>query len=109
MNQRLTQLFDFLKDEPNDPFLLYAVATEYVKSDKQKAKEYFDKLLAEHPKYVATYYHAAALYIDFDELDSAKDIYEKGIKIAKEQQEALALRELQNAYNNLLFEMDDDW
>ena len=30
-NQRIQRLLEMLLEEPNDPFLLYALATEYLK------------------------------------------------------------------------------
>lgn len=101
---RLDQLFDFLKDEPDDPFILYAIATEYTKTDLNKARKYYEKLLNEHPGYIAAYYHAAKLYEETGETDLALKTYEKGIETAKAQKESLALRELNNAYNELLME-----
>ena len=50
---RLDQLFDFLKEDPNDPFILYAIATEYMKSNIKEAQKYYEKLLIEFPEYVA--------------------------------------------------------
>ncbi|MEM6845687.1 MAG: tetratricopeptide repeat protein [Bacteroidota bacterium] len=105
MNQeRLNQLLNFLQDEPNDPFTLYAIATEYTKFDTQKARKYYEKLLDEHPNYVATYYHAAKLYQANGEATLAETTYQKGIEVAQKQRDHLALRELQNAYNEFLFE-----
>lgn len=101
---RLEQLLQFLKDEPDDPFLLYAIATEYAKTDLSKAVFYYEKLLTGHPDYVATYYHAAKLYADLGEREKAEQTFITGIEKAKAQQESLALRELQNAYNEFLFE-----
>lgn len=108
-SDRLQQLFDFLKDEPNDPFLLYAIATEYNKSDKSKALEYYEKLLEEHEKYVGTYYHAAKLYLELDRRQDAEQTYLKGIQIAQAQKDAHSLRELQQAYNELLYDEDEDF
>ena len=102
--QRLTQLLDFLKDEPNDPFILYAIATEYSGEEPAKALVYYEKLLAEHENYVATYYHAARLFAAFGKKESAENTFQKGIEIAEAQNDALSLRELRNAYNEFLFE-----
>ena len=107
MNSRLEQLLAFLEQDPKDPFVIYAIATEYRAFDINKAKTYFERLLEEFPNYLPTYYHAAHLLEELDELEKAKQVYEEGIKLATVQQESLALRELQNAYNNLLFELDD--
>jgi tetratricopeptide (TPR) repeat protein len=105
--ERLQQLFTFLEEDPDDPFNLYAIALEYLKNQDEKALQYFEKLLQEHPDYVATYYHAAQLYLDLDMKEKAAQTYQKGIEKAKDQQNALALRELQNAYNQYLFEEED--
>ncbi|MGB3588291.1 MAG: tetratricopeptide repeat protein [Tunicatimonas sp.] len=102
--ERLAQLLDFLQEEPNDPFTLYAIATEYVQDDPQQARQYYEKLLEEHPDYVATYYHTAKLYQSAGETTLAEATYQKGITIAQKQQDHLALRELRNAYNEFLFE-----
>ena len=102
--ERLTQLLIFLEEDPHDAFNLYAVATEYRASDPDQALVYFEKLLTEHPDYVPTYYHAAQLYLDRDERDRAEQVYRMGIRQATAQNEALLLRELQNAYNEFLFE-----
>lgn len=105
--ERLTQLLDFLKEEPDDPFILYAIATEYAQVNPEQARQYYEKLLAEHPSYVATYYHVAKLYQQAGETVLAEAAYQKGITIAQEQQDHLALRELRNAYNEFRFEEDD--
>ena len=105
---RLTQLKQMLQEEPNDPFLIYAIATEYLNIDSQQARHYFEQLLEKHEDYIATYYHAAHLYAALEEEDLAKQTYEKGIEKAKAQQETKTLQELQNAYQNYLFEIDED-
>jgi Tfp pilus assembly protein PilF len=101
---RLTQLLQYFKDDPNDPFNIYALALEYLKTDVTKAKEFFDRLLLSHEDYVPAYYHAAKLYQSLDEKEKAIAVYEKGISIAKKHKEHKALRELQSAYDELIFE-----
>ncbi|WP_017731660.1 hypothetical protein [Nafulsella turpanensis] len=104
--ERISQLKKFLEDDPNDPFLLYALATEYVKEAPQTALTYFEQLLLEHPDYVPTYYHAAALYTDLDLQDKAEEVYKTGIIKARQAGDSHALRELQTAYTNWQFEND---
>lgn len=104
---RLQQLFGFLEEDPHDPFTLYAIALEFQKMQDEKAGHYFEKLLKEHPDYVATYYHAAHYYLEKGSKEKAVQIYQQGIEKAKSQQDMLALRELQNAYNQYLFEEED--
>jgi hypothetical protein len=103
-SERLDQLLSYYKDDPRDPFNLYALALEYRKTEPQKALTFFDLLLLEHPEYVATYYHAAKLHQDLNHQDIAIDIYKKGIAVAKKLGNAKAARELQAAYDELMFE-----
>jgi tetratricopeptide (TPR) repeat protein len=105
---RLDQLLGFLKDDPNDPFTIYAIALEYSKSDEKKALEYFDKLLSEHPTYVATYYHAGKLLEKLGNKEEAEKVYKKGIEVSRSERKMHALSELQSAYNQLLdFDEED--
>ena len=99
---RLDQLNQFLKEDPNDPFTIYAIATEYVKIDLEEARKYFEILLNDHPNYIATYYHAGKLYEELEEYDLAQETYQTGIEKAKSQDEQLALRELGSALDELL-------
>jgi len=109
MNEaRLAQLLAFLEEDPYDPFTTYAIATEYLKSDIEKARYYFEILLQKHPDYVATYYHAAHLYWDLNLHPEAVQTFEQGIAKAQEHQDQLALRELRSAYEQYQFEVDDD-
>jgi tetratricopeptide (TPR) repeat protein len=105
---RIEQLIEFSKEEPDNPFNFYALALEYQNSDAQKAAEYYDKLLKEFDNYIPTYYHAALFFADQNDISKSKRIYEKGISLAKAKNDAHALRELQNAYQNFLFENDLD-
>lgn len=101
---RLNQLLQFLQEDPHDPFTVYAIATEYKNIDITKSRSWFEKLLTEHPDYLPTYYHIAHLYLDLDMRVRAEEAFVKGIELAKKQNNALSLRELQNAYNELLFD-----
>lgn len=107
MNQdRINQLKKFIEEDPNDPFPKYAMALEYLKDKKSISRQLFEELLEKHPDYVGTYYHAAALYAELGELDLAEATYTRGISIAKAQNEAHSLKELQSAYLNFQFEND---
>jgi tetratricopeptide (TPR) repeat protein len=101
---RLDQLLLYYNEDPNDPFNIYALALEYQKSDLHKACEYFERLLNNHEDYIPTYYHAAKVYQDLNEKAKAIAVYEKGIAHAKKQLNMKAARELQSAYDELIFE-----
>lgn len=108
MNQlRLEQLFEFLREDPSDPFNWYAVATEYMKTNPQEALKYYEKLLQAHENYVPTYYHAARLYAQLGQQEQAESTFQKGIKVSLQQGNRKAHRELQNAYNEWQDEMKD--
>lgn len=99
-NTRLSKLLTFLDNEPNDSFVLYAIATEYnVINDTKNALHYYLKLINEHPTYVGTYYHLGKLYEKLGEKEQAIDIYQKGMATAREKRDMHALSELQGAYN----------
>ena len=102
---RVNKLQAFLLQEPNSPFLKYALATEYVSQGNLKeALSYFEALVSEHPDYVGTYYHLAKLYLTLGTKEKAIQTYESGINVAKAQKNQHALAELQNAYTNILFD-----
>ena len=100
-NTRLSKLLEFLDNDPNDSFILYALATEYNSlNDTEKAFHYYLKLVDEHADYVGTYYHLGKLYEKEGEKDKAIDIYQRGMLIARSKRNMHALSELQGAYNS---------
>ncbi|QJW90613.1 tetratricopeptide repeat protein [Spirosoma taeanense] len=105
-NERIQQLIRFVQEEPGEPFNVYALAMEYMSSQPAQARQYFDQLLTEHPDYLPTYYHAAALYADADQRDRAAELYEKGIALARAQNNQKTLQELQRAQQ--AFDDDED-
>ena len=100
-NERLEHLLQFLKEDPNDPFNIYCLANEYKNSNAAEAFKYYGELLLNHPKYLPTYYHAAELHINNNNIDKAEKVIADGIDLAIEQSDQLALRELRNLQNNL--------
>lgn len=119
---RLNQLLEFLEKEPQDTFLLYAIATEYQKTDTHKAIEYYEILLQNHSNYIPTYYHAAQLYADLGNYQKANHIYLKGInkceseiyQTQKDNKEInkttlKALQELKSAHELFLMEFEDEF
>ena len=95
-----------MKEDPMDPFTIYALATEWLDEDLTRSKKYFDKLLDDHPDYIGTYYHAAKLYLVLNDDVKAKEIFENGIAVAKKVGNQHALAELQTAYNEFLYDED---
>tara|TARA_R110002051_G_scaffold189962_1_gene259096 strand:+ start:99 stop:431 length:333 start_codon:yes stop_codon:yes gene_type:complete len=105
---RIQLLRQFTEEEPENPFNWYALAIEFRESDPEEAISLFARLLSHHPSYLATYFPAAHLYAEIGDLEQAKVIFEKGIVLSREQKNLKAQQELQNAYQNFLFENDLD-
>lgn len=105
-HDRVRELQMYMEKEPENPFNMYALALEYQNQDKEKASFYFNKLLREHKSYLPSYYHAARLFSDLGLPEKAESTYLRGIELAKNQSNAHALKELQNAYLNFQFEND---
>ncbi|MBY0244459.1 MAG: tetratricopeptide repeat protein [Sphingobacteriaceae bacterium] len=99
-NTRISKLLEFFDKEPNDAFVIYALATEYNSlKDTEKALFFYQKLIKEHENYVGTYYHLAKLYETLGQKDEAIEIYKKGMLIARKNGNNHAFSELQGAYN----------
>ena len=95
---RLEQLFDFLKNRPDDAFIIFAIAKEYEGiGDDKNAKSYYLKLQNNHSDYVATYYHLGKMYERMEDLDKALSTYEQGMKVAKAAGDRHSFGELQGA------------
>jgi tetratricopeptide (TPR) repeat protein len=92
--ERLKLLEQYAREDPNDPFPVYALALEFMKSDPQKAKDLFDKLLTDHPDYLPAYYHAGYLYFTNGDLATAKRILETGAQKLKTSGDMKTLNEI---------------
>lgn len=105
-SNRLNRLLSFLKESPDDSFILFAIAKEHEKlEDVASALEYYEKLVAIDPDYVGTYYHLGKLHEAEEETEKALDVYQKGIDIAKKIKDQHALSELMGAKMNLEMEL----
>jgi tetratricopeptide (TPR) repeat protein len=103
-SDRLKQLQQFYKEDPDDPFNLYVLALEYLKYDQQKSKTCFESLLDAHPDYLPACYHAGKLFMDLGEKEKAITVFLKGISLAKKLNDKKTLRELQSAYDEVMFD-----
>ena len=97
-SNRLQQLFQFLEQSPNEPFILFAIAKEYEgMGDIDHALEYYLRLQQHHPDYVGLYYHLGKLYEYRQDFDQALATYNKGIEVAKAANDRHAWSELAEA------------
>jgi tetratricopeptide (TPR) repeat protein len=108
MVNRLEKLLEFIDNEPNDPFLKYALATEYLRlNNQEEALKFYLDLVQKHEDYVGTYYHLGKLYELRQEQENALKTYQKGIEVAKKIKDNHALSELMGVFNSLQDELYD--
>jgi Tfp pilus assembly protein PilF len=101
---RIEKLKEFLAQNPDDAFVQHALALEYVKlGEEELAKGLFETILGNDPSYTGSYYHLAKLFERTNRSKEALLIYEQGIEACKKAGDPHALRELQNAYEDLLY------
>lgn len=82
---RKEQLEEMLKEDPKDPFLIYAIALEIAKEGNIKeAASRLERLLEEQPDYLGAYYQLGQFYEKENEEDKAKAVYERGMLLARE-------------------------
>jgi tetratricopeptide (TPR) repeat protein len=99
---RLERLKGLLKENPEDSFLIFAIAKEYEKQgDEAQALEHYLKLRKQDPDYVGTYYHLGKAYERRGDPERASEVYEAGMEAARRAGDQHALSELAGAKLNL--------
>ena len=95
---RLDMILDMLQSNPDDTFLRYAVALEYIKlEENEKAIHYLKSLIKDFPDYLPTYYQYGKLLEEKGKTDKAILIYKKGREVATAQKDTKTLGELSEA------------
>jgi Tfp pilus assembly protein PilF len=101
---RIEKILDFLRQQPNDNFLRHALALEYIKIGEDiQARDLFIQILTESPEYIGSYYHLAKCLEKLQDRSAAIECYEKGMAAAKLAKDDHSYRELQGAYEDLVF------
>ena len=105
-SNRLSQLSQFLSEEPNDVFINYALGMEYISSgDTDKAAQFFEKTIELNPDYIAAYYQYGKL-LEAGNIQKAIQLYQNGIAIAQKLNKHHELKELKEALAMLTYEDD---
>lgn len=105
---KIKQLARQIKHNPGDSFSKFALALEFRKEGEfKKARILFEDILSSDPEYVGVYYHLGKLYEALDRLSDAKELYQKGIKVADDQKETRTKSELKEALTQLENEMEE--
>lgn len=98
MSSRLEQLELLARKDPGDPFVQYAIALEYVSSDRlEEAAVILERLMEASPDYSAGYHQAGRVYERLDRDDEARRCYERGIVVADRQGDTKDLEEMREA------------
>ncbi|MEJ1239922.1 tetratricopeptide repeat protein [Chryseolinea sp. T2] len=103
-NKLIEQLERFVQEDPDDPFNLYALALEYLKTDTTKAQSLFEQLTDRHKDYVPTYYQLGQLYAEQGRTEEAIQTFERGVVAARNAGDNKALREMEGARLALLYD-----
>lgn len=98
MPDRIDILLQYHREDPADPFTLFALAREYEKRGAdEEALRYYERLVHEQPDYVGTYYHLGKLYEQLGRSGDAIRVYQAGIVVAGQKTDFHARAELQSA------------
>lgn len=92
---KLKQIQNMVAERPQDPFVRYALAMEYLKQKMNKeAVETFTNIVSEFPNYTGVYYHLTKFYIENGEGALAKATYFRGLEACRISQANHDLMEL---------------
>ncbi len=101
---RIEKIIEFLTQQPKDNFLRHALALEYLKIEQGvMARDLFLEILTDSPDYIGSYYHLAKCLELLQDKNEAIIWYEKGMAAAKLAKDDHAYRELQAAYEDLVY------
>ncbi|MCZ2355472.1 MAG: tetratricopeptide repeat protein [Bacteroidia bacterium] len=102
-SERLSQLLSFQEQDPNDTFITFALALEYVSlGEDEKACNLFDSIYQKKPDYVALYYQYGKLMEKLNRIEDAKRLYQEGIVYAEKMGEVRTRAELFTALQEML-------
>ena len=95
---RMRQLLQMLRQQPDDPFLLYGLAMEHKKAgDAEQAREYFGQVLKRDPNYCYAYYQSAQVHESLGDVEGAKRMLREGLAAADRSGDAHARQEIEAA------------
>ena len=97
MSDRTAQLQKMLQQQPNDPFLVYAMAMEDKKTDAAKALAGFNRTIELDPGYCYAYFQLGQTLESTGDVAGARSAYERGIAAAEKKGDAHARSEIAGA------------
>ena len=95
-------LRSMVEQNPGDAFARYGLAMEFVNTgDPQAAAEQFRLLLEHNPNYTAGYFHGGQTLEKLGRTSEAKELYARGIEVARTSGDAHTRAELEGALSLL--------
>jgi tetratricopeptide (TPR) repeat protein len=93
-NNRVAMLVRMREEQPDDPFIPFALGMEFIMSNRPQALHYFEETKRLFPEYLPVYYQLALLSLEREQTEEAKQYLNEGIAIATRQGEVKTLNEL---------------
>src|SRR5215210_6874863 len=98
LSERMKSLEKMLQKEPDDLFLLYAIALEHKKAGAfADALKYLGEVLKRDALYCVAYQQAGQVHEQAGEMDKAKAAYRDGINAAARKGDQHAREEMESA------------
>ena len=92
---RREQLEEMLKSDPDDVFLQYALAMDFISSGEHaEGIAKLESVIERDPNYVPAYFQQAQAMHHTERLDDARDVLTRGITVARQAGDAHAEREM---------------
>jgi Tfp pilus assembly protein PilF len=92
---RKQQIEEMLAEDPNDAFLRYGLAMEYVSAGQdEEAVRCFEQLLQTTPDYVPGYMQAGRALTRLNRVEEAREVYQAGIAAARQNGDMHAAEEM---------------
>ena len=93
---RIEKIQALLEKEPDDAFLNFGLAMEFVKAGRtEDALTAFDRTLSIDPNYSAAHFHKGNTLISLGRLEDARTVLENGVEVTKKNGDPHAQREIQ--------------
>ncbi|UCH64698.1 MAG: tetratricopeptide repeat protein [Ignavibacterium sp.] len=102
MSDRLQSLIELYEKNPDDSFVAYGIALEYIsKGNFDEAEKYLSNIISNDPDYLPAYMQLAHVKENLNKIEEAKDSYKKGIEVAKINGELKTASEMEEFLNGL--------
>jgi tetratricopeptide (TPR) repeat protein len=103
-NTRLEKLLEFQRQQPDDLFLKYAMAMEYLgMKNIERAFLLFNEVIEKDIHYVAAYYQLGKILESRGEEADAIKMFEKGLAEAQLKKDMKTVNEFRTAIDELCF------